>query len=114
MVFEAILNESVLAVLAGGLLSILFSYIPGLRVKWALLSEEWQKLAMAGLVVVVALVMFGFGCLNFVNTGLECSQPGAVKLIWMIFVSLAANQTVFKLSPQPVDVKSARETRDMG
>jgi hypothetical protein len=105
---NVVLSPELLASVAGILLSLAFSYIPGLRVKWAAVEPDKQRLIMLGLVVLVAGAIFGLGCANWVVVNLACDQSGIQKLVGIIILALIANQSVYAISPLPADVKDAK------
>lgn len=103
-----VLSPELIASVAGILLSLAFSYIPGLRVKWAAVDPDKQRLIMLGLVVLVAGGIFGLGCANWLIVNLSCDQAGIQKLVGIIIVALIANQSIYAISPLPADVKEAK------
>lgn len=105
-----------LALIAGALLSILFSYIPGLNVKFAGLPSEYKRLIMLGLLVLVAGVVYGLACSGLgANIGLsiQCTKEGALQLVSALILAAIANQTTYSLSPQTSATTAARnESRE--
>lgn len=102
------LTPELLALVAGSVLSLLFSYIPGLRTKFAALCGETKRLIMAGLLMIVTIGIFAlvhFGALT-------PSEPLSIwGYIYLFIQALIANQGTYTLSPPPIDVVKARETR---
>lgn len=88
-----------LAAVAGVLLSLAFSYVPGLSDKFAALETTMKRLVMAGLLLVVAVAALALSCAKVMNT-VECSQSGAVQLVNVFISALVANQAAFMISPQ--------------
>jgi hypothetical protein len=105
---NVVLSPELLASVAGILLSLAFSYIPGLRVKWAAVEPDKQRLIMLGLIALTAGAIFGLGCAGWLNINLSCDQAGVQKLISMLILAMIANQSVYQISPQPGDVKEAK------
>lgn len=90
-----------LATVAGIVLSLAFSYIPGLADKYAALDGTTKRLVMLVIVIGVAAGAFGLTCANVLtNTSITCDQPGAVALTQNVIAALVANQATFLLSPR--------------
>lgn len=98
--------------IAGVVLSLLFSYIPGLRVWYAGLASEKKQLLMLGILVVVTGGIFGLSCGNYIPNGVSCDRDGAVKLIWMLVLAVTSNQAAYMITPPAADVISAKQARD--
>lgn len=100
---------------AGAILSLLFSYIPGLNVWFASLKSEIKSLIMLGLIVIVAGAAYGLACAgvleNLTGIGLTCDQPGLLGLIRAVFLAIIANQSTFLISPQTKAVQEAKAAR---
>jgi len=95
----------VLASIAGVVLSLAFSYIPGLNVKFAALEPTVKRLIMLGLLAVVAGAVFGLGCVHILVVQLTCDQAGAVQLVFIFISAVMANQAAFVITPQVVAAK---------
>ena len=103
-----VLTPESLALLAGAVLSLIFSYVPGLNSKFAGLQPEVKRSIMAGLLLVVAVVCYLLGCAGFITTGISCTQEGIVQLAMIYVLSIVANQGTFSITPQTAVVKLAR------
>lgn len=88
-----------LGAIAGVILSLAFSYIPGLRDKYSVLDATKKSLVMLGLLLVAAVAALALSCAQIVNA-VECSQSGATNLLITFFYAAVANQTTYRLSPQ--------------
>ena len=88
-----------LAMLAGVVLSLLFSYVPGLSDWYGALSATIKRLIMAGLLLVVAGGAFGLACAGII-TGIDCSQTGLIDVVWAFILAVIANQSTYALSPR--------------
>jgi len=97
-----------LSSIAGVLLSLLFSYVPGLNTWYAKLASEYKRLLMLGLLLVVALGVYGVSCLGWFATGVTCDKAGALALLQAFAMAAIANQTAYSLSPQTAATKEAR------
>lgn len=105
-------TPELLSAIAGVLIALAFSYIPGLNTKWASLPAELQRLIMAGLMLIVSAVIFLLGCLNFVSIpDFVCTARSAVQFIWTFLLAVMANQSSYKLMPQTPAVLRARSAR---
>jgi hypothetical protein len=110
----SVLGEEVLIALAGVVLSVIFTYMPKLRVMYGGLASETKQLIQLILITSIAGIMFAFTCTSFFMVpGVECTQQGMITLIIYIFLAAGGNQLAYKLSPQPGDVKSAKAERDL-
>lgn len=88
-----------LAAIAGVVLSLAFSYIPGLSDWYGALESVYKRLLMAGLLVVVACAVFGLSCGGLVAY-VTCDKAGALGLVNALVAALVANQSTYLLSPQ--------------
>ena len=102
------LTPELLALVAGSVLSLLFSYIPGLRTAFAALCGETKRLIMAGLLLIVTIVIFLLVHFGVISTGEPLNIWG---YIYLLVQALIANQGTYTLSPPPNDVIKAREAR---
>lgn len=93
-----------LAMLAGVIISLAFSYIPQLQNWYDKLASNIKRLIMLGLMAVIAGSMYGLACAGIVEFAgeLTCDRPGLVELIWAFFYAAIANQTTYALSPREV------------
>ena len=91
-----------LASVAGIVLSLAFSYIPGLADWYAALDSAKKRLVMLSIVVAIAASAFGLTCAKIVLTGVTvtCDQAGAVALVQNVIAALVANQATFLLTPR--------------
>lgn len=96
---------------AGGvLLSLGFSYIPGLQARFDRLDGAHKRLVMLGLLALASLGVFGLACLQWGNVentlqaldiqGVACSQAGALGLARSFVLAVIANQVTFLISPR--------------
>jgi hypothetical protein len=90
-----------LAVAAGILLSLAFSYGPKVSTWYARLDGTTKRLVMLGAVVVVAGGLFGLGCAGVSVFGytVACTTAGALGLAQSVIVCAIANQTTDRMSP---------------
>ena len=91
-------SETLLIVL-GAVLSLLFSYIPGLATWYQPLDETKKRLIMLGLLAVITGAVFGLSCTPYF-TWVECSEKGAIGLLTAFIFAAMANQAASSLSPK--------------
>ncbi|MBW1994511.1 MAG: hypothetical protein JRI77_08680 [Deltaproteobacteria bacterium] len=105
------MTPEILTAVASIVLSLLFSYVPGLNTWYAQLAKEFKQLAMLGLLVVTG-VTFGLACAGVLydlfGMAVTCDQAGALGLVRALIFAIVANQGVYKLSPQ---VQAVREIK---
>jgi len=108
------MTSQALAAAAGILLSLLFSYIPGLNTKFAALAKETKQLIMLGLLLVVAVCAFGLACAGVLTDlfgiMITCDKAGAIGLVQAFVLAAIANQATYTLTPQTKAVKAAKES----
>lgn len=101
-------SPELIVIIAGGFLSIVFTYSPKLNTWFAGKSEDFKKLSMLVLMVLTTVVVFVLGCLKVVTMhNFICAQQTAVDFIYYLILAVMSNQGVFKLSPKPIAVKQA-------
>ena len=105
------LSSEMLVGIAGVVLSLLFSYIPGLRTWYAGLVTETKQLIMLGLLVVVTGAVFGLSCGGYIDS-VACDKNGVISLIVMLVTGIVANQGAYLITPAVNDVVIAKQLRD--
>jgi hypothetical protein len=98
----------VLAGIAGVVLSLAFSYIPGLSTKFAAIAPEYKRLIMLLLLIISTAAIYLLKCGGIVQAGITCDQQGLVGLVWSFVVSVMANQSTYSLTPPTAAVKAAK------
>ncbi len=90
-----------LSAVAGVLLSLGLSYIPGVKQYFGDLAPTTKRLVMLGLLLVCALGIFGLSCVRpgDFSPGL-CSQDGSWRLLKVFIAAAIANQAAFELTPK--------------
>jgi hypothetical protein len=106
------MTPDILTGAAAIVLSLIFSYIPGLNTWFAALQKEAKQLIMLGLIVIVAGASYGLACAGvFVDlTGipLSCDQAGVLGLLRAVVVAIVANQSAYLVSPNTAAVRNAK------
>ena len=96
---EFTLTPESLAMVAGIVLSVLFSYVPGLKGWFEKFGPETKRLVMLGLLALVTAGSFGLACAG-VLTGIECTGAGAFRVIGAFVLAVIANQSAYAISPR--------------
>ena len=92
-----------LAAIAGVVLSLVFSYIPGISDWYSGLESTQKRLVMAALLLAVAGAAFGLSCGNVWVT-VTCDKAGVIGLVNALIAALVANQATYQLSPRKLVV----------
>lgn len=103
------ITPEILAGIAGVLLSLAFSYVPGVSVAFASLKPESKRLIMAGMLAIISVILYLLNCKSILWIGLTCDQTGIIQLVTIFISSIVANQGAFSLTPQTQAVKAARK-----
>ena len=93
------MSSESLALVAGVLLSLLFSYVPGLKDWFDKLSGNHKRLVMLGALLVSALGVFGLSCTGRYNF-VACETDGAWALIEVFVLAAVANQAAYGFTPE--------------
>jgi hypothetical protein len=100
---EDAMTAEQLSAIAGAILSLVFSYVPGIYKKYQPLSEEIKRLIMLGLLVLTCIGIYALACTKwgaYLGITVTCDQPGLVQLIWSLVLAIMANQSTYRLSPR--------------
>lgn len=99
-----------LAMIAGVILSLSFSYVPKLNTWYAAKATEIKQLIMLGLMLIATIAIFALGCGEIIPIkNFVCDQPTAVYFIYTFILALVANQGTYKITPQTLAVRQAKE-----
>jgi hypothetical protein len=96
-----------LAGIAGVILSLVFSYVPGAKDWFAKLDGTKKRLFMLGALLVSSLVVVGLVCSGFgqdFGLAVVCDRSGLVRVVSAFFFAAIANQTTYALSPKATPV----------
>ena len=97
------MSANTLSLIAGTLLSLAFSYIPGFRDDFDTLEPTEKRLVMLGLLLVTAVTVQSLACLGWAakwGVTLTCDQAGLAGLIEQLVIASIANQSVYAISPR--------------
>jgi len=108
------MSAEFLTTIAGVILSLLFSYIPGLNTWFAALESLHKRLIMLGLLFISALGFMALSCWGFLAdlSGIQipCDRQGLIGLVQMFIMAVIANQSTYAISEPTnavVDAKKA-------
>ena len=101
------MTADMLSGFGGLLLSLAFNYIPGLRTKYAGLTDVQKSGIMALALVLVVALLAASSCAKLWAM-VSCDKVGFMQLASMLGTALVVNQASYKLSPQTADVKAAK------
>jgi len=107
------LTPEFLALRAGALLSLLFSFFPKLNVWYAGKPDSEKKLFMVGLLLLITIALGVGMCLNILTiVGISCEPPAINTLLNTFLLAVVANQSVYTLTPLPKYVQLAAAEAD--
>lgn len=96
MEYEVVVSVNLISALAGAVLSVAFSYVPGLSDWFGALDGIYKRLVMAGTLLSVSLALFTGVCAGIVvGDGLTCGRDGVLILLSVLWYALVANQTAY-------------------
>jgi len=86
-----------LAAIAGVVLSLAFSYIPGVKDWFEGLQSDHKQALMGVLLIAVAASVFGLSCSGILEA-VTCDKAGALGLINVLISALIANQSIYLIT----------------
>lgn len=92
------MDSETLSRIAGVVLSLVFSYIPGLNTWFGALQSTTKQLVMGVLLVAVAAVIFGMSCAGIGSFAIACTVAGAYGFFQVLIVALVANQATYLIT----------------
>jgi putative flippase GtrA len=90
---------------AGIILSLSFSYVPGLKDWFSAKDPVTKRLIMGGLVVLAGVGAFALSCFGWLNLNIPCDADGGMLVLKNIIAALITNQTAYMLSPSPAQIR---------
>ena len=102
------MDATLLASIAGIVLSLAFSYIPKLDTWYVVQDGKLKRLIMLGVLLIVALAAFGLSCADLWAT-VTCDKAGAMGLVEAFIMAALANQGAYLFSPRTKRVEKALE-----
>lgn len=100
------MTPELLASISGIVLSLLFSYVPGLSGWYEPKSAQQKSLIMLLLLFLVTVAVFGLACANVqLGFNVVCSADGAWALVKVFVTAMIANQSTYMISPKSSKTK---------
>lgn len=93
------MSSELLIVIAGVVLSLAFSYIPGLKDWFDSLFGNEKRLIMLGVLLLSAGGVYALACFGKYDL-VTCDMSGAWNLLEYFIKAAIANQTAYQLSPK--------------
>lgn len=90
-------DATAISAAAGMLLSLGFSYIPGVKQRWKAQSGTEKRMYMGMLILIVGMGVFILSCGGLVGW-IGCERAGASQLIEQVVFALVANQSIYGLT----------------
>jgi hypothetical protein len=106
------MTTTVIAGIAGAILSLFLKYVPGFRQKWALADANVKRFWMIFLLILAGALVYGAACAGFLgplNWNLTCDANGLDKVIRLVFAAASTNQITYLLAPEKKDVLALRD-----
>jgi hypothetical protein len=95
------MTSEMLSMYAGVLVSLLFSYLPGLSKWYEALSTEYKKLIMAGSLLVVAIGVVAIACLGYgslFDLDVVCDKSGIAQVVKAFMLALVGSQATYLIT----------------
>jgi len=104
------LNQDVIVMIAGSVLSMSFTYIPKFNVWFAMKSNEFKQFTMLILMFVSTAAIFGLGCANLIQiNNFICDKTTAAHFVYTFVLAVMSNQSTYMVTPKPIAVKQAND-----
>ena len=94
------MENNLLATLAGVLLSLAFGYIPGLREWYGGLESVRKAQVMAAALLLAGVGVYLASCYT-PFAGVTCDEAGFWELVELLIAALIANQATFLIAVEP-------------
>ena len=89
------MTAETIAAISGVLLSLAFSYVPGLKTWYENQTAQTKSLIMLAFLVVVSASAFGLACAGWFGVNITCDQAGIEQLVSAFVLALMANQSTY-------------------
>lgn len=96
-----------LVAIASVLLSVLFTYVPGMNEWYAGMQKTHKQLLMGGLLVLTTGFIMLSSCMEW-WTWVECDKQGVLDMLATLALAIAANQGTHQITPEPQAVRTAK------
>ena len=101
------MSPETLSTLAAILLSLVFSYVPGLSEWYTALDGTRKRLFMLAGLVLVSIASVGLACSGLatdLGLPLACTKSGIITLANSLVLALVANQSTYLITPKPKEL----------
>lgn len=92
------MDAELLASVVAIVLSLAFSYVPGISDRFDALDKKQKQMWMGILLVLVAAGAFGLSCGGLIDIGLGCDKSGAMDMLRTLIAAAVANQAAYGLT----------------
>ena len=86
---------------ASALLSLAFSYVPGLKTHYDLYEPEQKRLIMGACLLIATAAIYGASCLDL-WPAVACTSLGIKELVQGMLWAIVTNQSVYRIT-KPTD-----------
>lgn len=93
-----ILTPDFLSLVAGTIISLVLSYIPGLKAWYEKLSGDWKRFILLVCLALASAGVFALGCAGFITTSLTCDKMGVWAMIQYFILAAIASQGTYSLT----------------
>ena len=94
------MTSNELLIIAGAILAGLFAYVPKLADWYKTKDETFQRLFMAGLLLLSTVVVGIFACTEWFPVNVVCDKPGLTGLFVAFVFAIMANQGTYPILPK--------------
>lgn len=99
------MTPETISYIAGVVLSLLFAYLPGVKVWYNAQPTEKKALVMLIALAAASAGAFGISCLGWFSVPVTCDKAGALSLLELFVKAAIANQATFLLAVDPFKPK---------
>jgi hypothetical protein len=93
------MTSEILSGWAGVVLSLVFTYLPGVKVRFGGMGERGKIAATLASLLLVSVGVFLLSC-GDVKVLVACTKEGALQLFTLFFYAAAGSQFAFVLTPK--------------
>jgi hypothetical protein len=92
------MTPELISSVAGIVLSLAFTFVPGLSQWYDPLEKSKKQLIMLGALALVTAGAIVLACVGWFNSPATCDQVGIEQAVTAFFLAAVANQTAYKLT----------------
>lgn len=94
------MTVEILVGFVSAVVAIVFQYFPFLKEKYGALADNYQRLVMLGMLVLVVAGAYALSCAKLFDY-FVCGTEGLIQAGKLLLAAIMTNQTVFMLLPDP-------------